>query len=38
MTAEATFNEKFLRGGPDVSRGQFFQKAPLLVAEGAFKK
>ncbi len=25
MTA---FNQKFLRGGPDVSRGQFFQKAP----------
>jgi hypothetical protein len=25
------FNEKFLQGGPDVSRGQFFQKAPPLA-------
>jgi len=27
-------NKKFLLGGPDVSRGQFFQKAPPLVAGG----
>jgi hypothetical protein len=26
--------KKFLQGGPDVSRGQFFQKAPPLAALG----
>ena len=31
MTA---FNQKFLRGGPDATRGQFFQKAPPLAAGG----
>jgi hypothetical protein len=31
MTA---FNQKFLQGGPDATRGQFFQKAPPLAAGG----
>jgi hypothetical protein len=34
MTA---FNQKFLRGGPDATRGQFFQKAPPLAAGGKKK-
>jgi hypothetical protein len=28
------FNKKFLQGGPDASRRQFFQKAPPLAARG----
>jgi len=31
MTA---FYQKFLQGGPDATRGQFFQKAPPLAAGG----
>jgi hypothetical protein len=31
-------NQKFLRGGPDASRGQFFQKALPLAAGGIDKK
>jgi lysophospholipid acyltransferase (LPLAT)-like uncharacterized protein len=29
-----SLNQKFLQGGPDASRGQFFQKAPPLAARG----
>jgi hypothetical protein len=32
ITQITQINKKFFRGGPDASRGQFFQKAPPLVA------
>jgi hypothetical protein len=30
-------NQKFLRGGPDASRGRFLQKEPPLAARGIDK-